>query len=80
LQEIDLLFKTFILQISAQKNDETAVHESIRQLIEGLNTWNIQHNLIETEECHELIKYIYDVLDAYHCKDIYDAIDSLRQW
>ena len=80
LQEIDLLFKTFILQISAQKNDATAVQASIRQLIEGLNTWNIQHNLIETEEREELIKYIYDILDTYHCKDLYDAIDSLRQW
>lgn len=80
LQEIDLLFKTFILQISTQKNDATAVRASIRQLIEGLNTWNIQHNHIETEEREELIKYIYDVLDTYHCKDLYDAIDSLRQW
>jgi len=80
LQEIDLLFKTFIQQISAQKNNTTAVQASIRQLIEGLNTWNIQHNLIETEEREELIKYIYDVLDTYHCKDLYDAIDSLRQW
>ena len=80
LQEIDLLFKTFILQISAQKDDATAIHTSIRQLIEGLNAWNIQHNLIETEEREELIGYIYDVLDTYHCKDLYDAIDSLRQW
>ena len=80
LQEIDLLFKTFILQVSAQKNDETAVHTSIKQLIEGLNTWNVQHNFIETEEREELINYIYDVLDTYHCKDLYDAIDSLRQW
>ena len=80
LQEIDLLFKTFIQPISAQKNNATAAQASIRQLIEGLNTWSIQHNLIETEEREELIKYIYDILDTYHCKDLYDAIDSLRQW
>lgn len=80
LQEIDSLFKTFILQISAQKNDTIAVQSSIRHLIEELNVWNLQHNIIETEEREELLEYIYDVLDAYHCKDLCDTIDSLRQW
>lgn len=79
IKQIDSLLDTFLKSL-LEMNDQVGADEVVKSLVQELNALNAKYDCIETQEREELLEYISDILLFTDNENLFEMIDTMRNW